>query len=304
MYYDDLLPQIQESIEPLFGYGKLADYIPALAKVDPKQFGIAVRTIDGLESYSGKAYQPFSIQSISKVFTLTLALQTVGNKIWTKVGKGSCETSFNAIAPLECEHGIPRNPLVNAGAIIIADALISHIDDPRATILDFVRTISGNENIDYDLEVSESEKQYGHRNAAIANFMKSYNMLENDICDVLDLYYLHCSIKMSCMDIARAVTYLANGGYCPFAKDDIISLKEARKINALLFICGMYNASGDFAFRIGLPGKSGVGGGIFAIVPNNLSICVWSPELDDHGNSLIGIKALEEFIDKTGLSVF
>lgn len=315
MYFDDLLVQIEESVIPLFGKGEIVQYIPELSSIDPDQFGVAIATIDKNNYSAGKAFQPFSIQSISKAFTLTLALRLTGDTIWELVGKGACETSFNAIAPLEHKNGIPKNPFVNAGALIIADALISATDYPKEALLEFMYELCGNRNdddhtdiqgrkIQYDAKVAESEKASGYRNAALANLLKSYGVLHNDVSDVLDFYYYQCSLSMSCMDIARSTLYLANRGYCPLSGKEVISLTQARRINALLFTCGMYEASGDFAFRIGLPGKSGVGGGIFAVVPFNLTICVWSPNLDQHGNSLIGIQALDEFVKKTELSIF
>ncbi|MGE4466097.1 glutaminase [Sphaerochaeta sp.] len=304
MYFDEILQQIQDDMIPHFGKGKVVDYIPALRNMDPKGFGICVQTVDGQMSGAGSWEKKFSIQSISKVFSLTMALSIAGEDIWKNFSKSSSNAPFNAITPLEASCGIPTNPFVNAGAILVADMLISITEDAKTAILDFVRELSGNDSIQYDFAVAGSEKSTGYRNVALANLMKSYGVLKNSVDEVLDVYFHQCSLAMSCKDVAKATLYLANHGYCPEKGRQVIANSQTRRINALLMTCGMYESSSEFAFNIGLPGKSGVGGGIFVTVPHNLSVCIWSPELDEHGNSYVGTKALEDFIEKTDLSVF
>ncbi len=304
MDYQDILEQIKDEVTPLLGQGQVASYIPALATVDVNNFGMALCTVDGDMFSTGDADELFSIQSISKTLTLTLALNYLGNELWKRVGREVSGDAFNSIIQLEYNKGIPRNPLLNAGALVVCDCIISHQSNAKKTILKFVKEQAGNQAIEYDFEIAESEKKHGYRNAALANFMKSFANIDNEVDEVLDLYFHQCSLAMSCQDLARAVLFLANNGVSPITGKTIISAKQAKKINSLLLTCGMYDAVGDFAYRVGLPAKSGVGGGITAIVPGRMTICVWSPALDKSGNSLVGIKALELFTNITGYSIF
>lgn len=304
MNYQKIIEEIYSEVKELQGEGKVADYIPALANIDPAKFGIAITSIDG-ESYKiGDAEEPFSIQSISKAFTLTLAIKKLGKKIWDRVGKEPSGNAFNSLVQLEYEHGIPRNPFINAGALVLTDAIISNYKQPKQTILDFIRDLTANQDIYYDKKVAKSEKEHGFTNAALANFMKNFNNIENDIEAVLDVYFHQCSIAMSCMDLTKAFMYLTNHGLDPHTNEAILTKSQAKRINSLMLTCGLYDESGEFAFKVGLPGKSGVGGGIVAIIPNKLSIAVWGPELDKFGNSLMGMKALELFTTKTEMSIF
>ncbi|HSH04341.1 MAG TPA: glutaminase [Anaerolineae bacterium] len=304
MNYQPILDEIAEEIKPYFGRGKVADYIPALAQVPPTKFGIAIQTVDGEVFTVGDAAERFSTQSVSKLFTLTLAIKLVGEKLWERVGREPSGNPFNSLVQLEYEQGIPRNPFINAGAHIVTDHICSHTDNGAQSILDFIHTITNDKTIAYDPEVAQSEKETGHRNAALANFLKSFGRLDNDVQTVLNVYYQHCSLRMSCLDLARATLYLANGGFHPLTGQRILTRSQAKRVNSLLLTCGLYDAVGDFAFRVGLPAKSGVGGGIVAIMPRMLTIAVWSPELNEPGNSLIGTKALELFTIKTGQSIF
>ncbi len=304
MDYQAIIEEINIDVRSLIGKGKVADYIPALANVSADNFAMAIHTVDGQVFSVGEADTPFSIQSVSKSLTLTLALDYLGNKLWKRVGKEVSGNAFNSIVQLEYHQGIPRNPLINAGALVIADCIISSVDNAKNTILKFVKREAGNQAVHYDFEVVESERKHGYRNAALANFMKSYGNIDNDIYDVLSVYFHHCALSMNCKDLAKVFLFLANNGVSPVTGDTIISPNQAKKINSLLLTCGMYDAVGDFAYRVGLPAKSGVGGGIVAIVPGQMSISVWSPELDKNGNSLAGVKALELFTTKTGCSVF
>jgi len=304
MDYQDILNEINEEIKPYLKLGKVASYIPELASVPYEKFGIALHTVDGKTYLAGDANEKFSIQSISKLFTLTLAKQLIGEQLWARVGREPSGNPFNSLVQLEYESGIPRNPFINAGALVITDVLISNFEKPKDKILDLLRLLSGNEKIDFDLDVAKSEKETGYLNKALANFLKSFNNLENEPEEVLDVYFNQCSIAMSCSDLANSVIFLANDGKSHNFDEEITTEKQTKYINSILLTCGTYDSVGDFAYRVGLPGKSGVGGGIVAVMPDKFSICVWSPGLNESGNSLAGTKALELFTTMTGISVF
>jgi glutaminase len=285
--------------------GQVASYIPELAKVDPARFGIAVATADGQLLIGGDADTGFSIQSISKVFALTLALGKVGDQLWERVGREPSGTPFNSIVQLEQEQGVPRNPFINAGAIVVADVNLGG-HQPRVAIgemLRFVRYLTGDDAIAINSDVAASETATGFRNMALANYMRAFGNLRHPVDLVLGLYVHQCAIEMSCRQLALAGRYLMLGGRHPDG-GRVVSPGRARRINALMLTCGHYDASGDFAFRVGIPGKSGVGGGILAIVPGRASIAVWSPGLNASGNSCLGTQALERLAQRTGWSVF
>jgi glutaminase len=306
MEVQDILHDVYHDMKPHLGEGKVADYIPALARVDPKKFGMAVVTAEGEVFKVGDADEPFSIQSVSKVFTLTLALGRIGTGLWSRVGREPSGTSFNSIVQLEHEHGIPRNPFINAGAIVVADVLLAG-HEPRETlgeILQFFRYLSGDDSVYIDDDVARSEQATGFRNAALANYMRAFGNIENAVEKTLGVYYHQCSVAMSCAQLAMASHFLASGGRHPLSGQTVVGTERARRINALMLTCGHYDASGDFAYRVGLPGKSGVGGGIMAIAPGKASIAVWSPGLNANGNSAAGTRALEMFAKRTGWSVF
>lgn len=302
--YQSCINEIYHEVKPLLGLGRVADYIPALAEVDPNQFGIAVQTLDGELFQTGDAQVPFSIQSISKVFVFAMVFRAWGDKLWSRMSREPSGSSFNSLVQLENENGIPRNPFINAGALVSTDCLLTISRNPLKEILNFVRGLADNQRISYDSVVANSERETGFRNAALVNFMKSFGNIGNDVDAVLNAYFHQCGLMMNCVDLARAFTFLANGGVNPFNGEQILTPSQAKRVNALMQTCGLYNESGEFAFCTGLPGKSGVGGGIVAVVPKLLSICVWSPELNKHGNSLIGMKALELFTTRTGISIF
>lgn len=302
---ESILAGVHADIADHIGEGKVADYIPALAKVDPSRFGLAVVTVGGEVFTLGDAEEPFSIQSVSKVFTLTMALGRVGEALWKRVGREPSGTPFNSIVQLEHEHGIPRNPFINAGAIVVADTLLSG-HEPRETlgeVLSFMRHISGDDTVIIDREVARSEQQTGFRNAALANYMFAFSNIHNPVEKTLGVYFHQCALSMSCVQLAKAGLFLANRGKLA-SGHSVVSSERARRINALMLTCGHYDASGDFAFRVGLPGKSGVGGGILAIAPGKAAIAVWSPGLNANGNSATGTKALESFARRTGWSIF
>jgi glutaminase len=286
--------------------GRVADYIAPLAGVDPARFGLAVVTADGACHLAGDADMPFSIQSVSKVFTLTLALGRVGDRIWDRVGREPSGTAFNSIVQLESERGVPRNPFINAGAIVVADMILAG-HQPREAIgeiLRFVRGLAGDEAIYIDEVVARAEQQTGFRNAALANYMRAFDNLDNPVDLTLGVYFHHCAIAMSCRQLALAGRYLMARGVNPETGKRVVSPERARRINALMLTCGHYDGSGEFAFRVGLPGKSGVGGGILAIAPGQASIAVWSPGINASGNSQLGMVALERLAQRTGWSVF
>ncbi|RTR34605.1 glutaminase B [Shewanella atlantica] len=299
-----LLEQVVDKVRPLLGQGKVADYIPALACVDPNKIGIAVTTIDGTTIGAGDYLEPFSIQSISKVFSLTMALTLYEeNEIWSRVGKEPSGQSFNSLVQVELERGLPRNPFINAGALVIADLLQSRLGAPKHRMLESIRHLSGNHKLVSDKVVARSEYEHSARNAAIAYLMKSFGNFNNDVDTVLRSYFHYCAIRMSCADLSKAMLYLANRGQSLTGKQ-LISPVQTRQMNALLATSGLYDGAGEFAYRVGMPGKSGVGGGIIAVIPGDMSICVWSPELDLNGNSLAGTAALEEFCQRLGRSIF
>ncbi len=301
---DALLDSVLARVRPLIGQGKVADYIPALAEVSPVKLGIAVCTVDGQMWQSGDANERFSIQSISKVLSLMLAMGRYHeDEIWQRVGKDPSGQPFNSLLQLELEKGKPRNPFINAGALVVCDMLQSRLSAPKQRMLEAVRGLSGNDDIVYDGRVARSEFEHSARNAAIAWLMKSFGNFNNDVMTVLQSYFHYCALKMSCNELARTFVFLANQGRA-FDGQAIISPLHARQINALMITSGMYESSGEFAWRVGMPGKSGVGGGIIAIVPHEMSIAVWSPELDAAGNSLAGTSALELLAREIGRSIF
>lgn len=299
-----ILKEVQTEVQPLLCQGAVADYIPELASVDAQQFAMNVLTTKG-ESFSvGSASKQFSIQSISKLFTLSLALRYVGNDLWKRLGREPSGSAFNSLVQLEYEQGIPRNPFINAGAIVVSDVLLSQSRDAKKEFLHFLREICSNENINYNLLVRDSEHKTGHRNKALANFIKSFKNLENDVEEVLEAYYSFCSVGMSCEDLSKASLFLANEGKCILKDKTLLSPSQTKYVNSLLLTCGTYDAVGDFAYRVGLPAKSGVGGGIVAVMPRKFSVSVYAPALNNRGNSLAGTKALELFTTKTGISIF
>jgi glutaminase len=301
-----ILAAVQSDMQAHLGHGKVADYIPALARVDPMRFGMAAMTVDGDTAATGDADIPFSIQSVSKVFTLTMALEKVGGSLWRRVGREPSGSRFNSMVRLEQEHGVPRNPLINPGALVVCDVLLGG-GIPNAAIgriTDFLRELAGDPGVHVDMEVAQSEADTGFRNASLANFLKASGNLLGPVEEVLDVYFHQCALAMSCRQLARAGLYLAGGGHDPITGARITSAVRARRINAIMMTCGHYDASGEFAFRVGLPGKSGVGGGILAVAPKRGVAAVWSPGLNAAGTSQVGALALERFAALAGWSVF
>lgn len=302
--YQEIIEEIFNELKTKPNPGKVASYIPELSNVSPNKFGVYLRTVEGETFCYGDSHEPFSIQSIAKVLSLALAYKKDGVKLWKRVGVEPSGNPFNSLVQLEYDGGKPRNALINAGAIVICDVLMSQYEDAPEVLLDFIRTISGNPRIEYDSRIAESEKSTGFRNMALVNFIKSFDNIKNDSEKVLDFYFNLCSIKMSCKELAETFVFLANNGRNLELNRDILTTSETKRLNAIMLTCGFYDEAGDFTYKVGLPGKSGVGGGIVAVYPNNYSIAVWSPKLNKKGNSYMGMKFLERFTSETGLSIF
>jgi glutaminase len=307
----DILDRIAQQAHSLYGQGKVASYIPALAQVPPQQFGMAIALIDGTCVSTGSAHTPFSIQSISKLFTFVLALKLLGDDVWQRVGREPSGAAFNSMVQLETEKGIPRNPFINAGALVITDMLTTRYAHLDMALLGALRRLSDSPDLNWDMQTAKSERDTADRNMAMAYFMKSYGNFVNPPDLVLDNYCRQCAIEMSCAQLAQASMFLANGGLDiggrgtasnQISGEQFLSADAARRVNALLLTCGAYDAAGDFAYRIGLPVKTGVGGGMVAIVPGVGTVAVWGPELDTKGNSVLGAFALEQLVQHTGWS--
>ena len=303
MNYQEILEKIYTEILPYAQEGKQADYIPALAKVNPDQFGMCLSTVGGHQYSIQDAETRFSIQSISKVFAIALALSIKGEEVWKQVGKEPSGTAFNSLFQLELEKGIPRNPFINSGAIVVADILLNELENPEEDFIRFIRTLCGNDNIDYNMEVAVSEREHGYLNAAIANLLKYHGRITNDIEHVLMFYFKMCSVEMSCQELSEA--FLAFTGYKEFSYAGFnLTNSQVKRLNAVMQTCGFYDEAGEFSYLVGLPGKSGVGGGIVAIHPLKYSVTVWSPRLNNKGNSIMGMKALELLTTYTAESIF
>lgn len=303
MDYKSIIEDIYQEILPFADKGRQADYIPALAKVDPDQFGMCLDTVDGEEYPFMSADVRFSIQSISKVFALAMCLSLKGESLWQRVGKEPSGTAFNSLIQLEIEKGIPRNPFINAGALVLSDILISELKDPEGEFLNFVRSLCGDDTVDYNMEVAMSERETSYLNAAITNLLKHYGTIDNDIEDVLMFYLKMCSVDMSCRQLSKA--FLAFTNHLPFEYAGFrLSTSRIKRLNAVMQTCGFYDEAGEFSYLVGLPGKSGVGGGIVAVYPMRYAVAVWSPRLNSKGNSVMGMKALELLTTRTNESIF
>ncbi|WP_299314508.1 glutaminase [uncultured Aquimarina sp.] len=304
MQYQKILDTIKSETLAKSTTGKVATYIPELAKIDPDKFGMHLYCINSGHYGFGNENERFSIQSISKVLSLTLGMSLLDDELFKRVDVEPSGDPFNSLIQLEYENGIPRNPFINAGALVIADLLVSNLKNPQQEFLNFIHKITGDSSININQKVFDSEKKYSHRNAALLNLMKSFGNIKNDIETVLDLYIYQCSIEMSCKELSTAFMIYANAGKTLFNDNQIISGRKIKRINAIMQTCGFYDEAGEFSFRVGLPGKSGVGGGIAAIHPGQYTVTVWSPPLNPKGNSELGMYALERLTTLTGFSIF
>lgn len=303
MHFQSILNEVYTEVLAMNLDGKVSESIPELSKINPSKFGIHLTTLEGGNFGIGDSNERFSIQSVSKTLTLAMAFSKLGEKVWERVDVEPSGDPFNSLVQLEYEKGIPRNPFINAGAIVIADMIVTLYENPKEDFLDFLRAISGSDTINYNPRVAQSEKDTGFRNRALANFLKSFGNIENDVDEVLDFYFHQCSVEMSCKELAQAFYFFANAGK---TKEEVLILTESqtKRLNAIMQTCGFYDESGEFTYKVGLPGKSGIGGGIVALFPKKFTIATWNPRLNEKGNSELGMHALELFTTKTGMSIF
>lgn len=301
--FQHILDEIAAQAQNTQDKGEIASYIPQLACIDKDKFGIALLDNNGTLYSSGDTHEAFSVQSITKVLTLSMAFDLLGDTLWECVGVEPSGDPFNHLSLLEQENGKPRNPLINAGAIVVADILVSKLENPKQEFLEFVRNIANDTTIQYDESVAQSEKNTGFRNYAAAYLIKSFGNLENDVETVLDFYFHQCSLSMSCEQLVNTFYIFANRGRC-LQNHQHLNLSQIKRINAIMLSCGFYDEAGEFGFRVGLPGKSGVGGGIVALFPDNFCVVTWSPGLNKKGNSKLGLQALEKLTTDSGLSIF
>jgi glutaminase len=303
MKYSEILHKIKQEINLVSDRGQVASYIPELAKIDTRKFGIHLIDAAKNEFSVGDSQEAFSIQSISKVLSLSQAIGLIGENLWERVDVEPSGDPFNHLSLLELENGIPRNPLINAGALVVADVLVSHLKNPKQDFLTYIQDITGDKSINFDFKVAKSEKETGFRNYAAANLLKSYGNLHNDVATVLDFYFHQCSLSLNCNQLTKLFFVFMNGGKCMQNKT-YLTTSQVKRINALMLTCGFYDEAGEFAFEVGLPGKSGVGGGIVALLPNNYCVATWSPGLNKKGNSKLGMLALEMLTTATKQSIF
>ncbi|SHF48953.1 L-glutaminase [Salegentibacter echinorum] len=304
MDYQKILNTIDEELSYRDVSGKVASYIPELAKIDPRKFGMHVFCGDNQHFSFGDSDELFSVQSIAKVFSLSMAMRIMGEDLWDRVDVEPSGDAFNSLSQLEYENGIPRNPFINAGALIIADILVDQLENPEQELLDFVRKITQDNSINFDPKITASEKETGYRNIALVNYMKALGNIKCDVEPVVDFYFHLCSLAMSCKQLAQAFMLYANKGKILGTEEQVLTPVTVKRINSLMQTCGFYDEAGEFSFEVGLPGKSGVGGGIVAIHPEQYSVAVWSPILNEQGNSSLGMKALKRLTSLTGVSVF
>lgn len=304
MNYKETFSSIYNVLSTLDNEGQTAQYIPELAQVDPKKFGVSLYTNKGKLYSFGNSQEEFSIQSIVKVLALALAYRREGSQLWQRVDVEPSGTPFNSLVQLEFERGIPRNPFINAGAIVVVDVLVRLFENPKQKFLNFIKEIIGEEKIAYSEKITASEKQHAFTNMALVNLMKSFGNIKNDIEVVMDLYFTLCSICMTTDQVAKVFSFLSNKGVSPITNNMIVSPRQSKRINAIMQTCGFYDESGEFAYKVGLPGKSGVGGGIIAVHPGYYSIAIWSPKLNKKGNSYLGSKFLEAFTTVAESSIF
>lgn len=303
MNFQNVINEVYQEVTSKNLEGKVSESIPELAAIDASKFGIHVTTLSNDDYGIGDSLERFSIQSVSKPLTLAMVFTVLGETLWERVGVEPSGDPFNSLVQLEYEKGIPRNPFINAGAIVIADMIVSSFSNPKQDFLDFLKKITGSYTINFNPRVARSESDFGHRNRALAHFLKSFGNIKNDVDAVLDFYFHQCSVEMSCKELAQAFYFFANRGKTK-ENIQIITESQAKRLNAIMQTCGFYDESGEFTYKVGLPGKSGIGGGIVALYPQKFVIATWNPRLNEKGNSEMGMHALELFTTKTGLSIF
>lgn len=281
------------------GRGTPSTQIPGLDEVKPELFGFTAVLLDGTVVSSGDTKKAFSLQSITKLFSLAALLRRK-HDVWSEIGWEPTDASFRSLAELEARDGRPRNPFVNAGALVVTDQLLTLDGDGLQPTLDLIREQSGNERISSVTKIARAEYRNAHLNIAIAHTLAEHGRLANPIPAVLKAYFRQCAIAASTEDTARAALFLADRD----RKSPVLSADSRRRVNAVTLTAGMYSAAGDIAYRVGIPVKSGIGGGIVGVLPGVGTVCVWSPPLDERGNSAGGIVALEEFSRVAGWSLF
>jgi len=302
--YQKIFKEIVSELETFEDTGKVANYIPELGLVDPNKFGVHLTTLDNQQFSCGDFDEKFSIQSIAKVLVLIPVYLKKDTELWKRVGVEPPGTPFNSLVQLEADCGIPRNPLINAGAMVVCDVFISLFENPKKAFLDFIRKVSDNPAIDFNSKIACSEKDTGFRNAALVNLIKAFGNIKNSVDEVLDFYFHLCSIEMTCQELSRTFLFLANHGVDPLNNQKFLPASKSKRVMAIMQTCGFYDEAGEFSFKVGLPGKSGVGGGIVAIHPGKYSVALWSPRLNAKGNSAKGMRFLELLTSKTESSIF
>ncbi len=304
---EELLEKILAACEPFVRQGKLADYIPELTKADPNDLGICIQSSDGRMSHAGDYHKCFTIQSIVKPILLLQALMDNGiASVRQKVGVEATGKPFDAINYTEqallSDH---INPMVNMGAIAICTMIQGRTYQEKfQRLLSLTKRLACNPDLSVNEAVYLSEKRTGNKNRALAYLLKTYGMIEDDVEQVLDCYFRACSIQVNCSDLANIGFTLANHGRLPISGERIFPSEYGSYVNAILMTCGMYDGSGEFAVNVGVPAKSGVGGGIMAVVPTRMGIGIFSPALDEKGNSVAGIQVLKQLSQKLYLSIF
>jgi len=304
MGFKPILEKIYSEVLKQPDNGQPASYIPELAIINPNKFGVFLQPIHEKGCGVGDYDEKFSIQSVSKALLLSLVFKEKGEDLWQRMEYEPSGTSFNSLVQLEQEQGIPRNPLINAGALVMCDIMIDLYENPKEKFLDYVRHLAQNSEITYNEKIVKSEAESGFTNVAIVNLMKAFQNIHNNVNDVLDLYFHMCGIEMTCRELSQTFIFFANNGVIPTTNERILDISKTKRINAIMQTCGFYDEAGEFAFKVGLPGKSGVGGGIVAIHPNQYTVAVWSPRLNKKGNSAKGMFFLELLTSETVSSIF
>ena len=304
---EELLERLLKECRPAAREGRVADYIPELAKGDPEALGIYIIGSEGKRSWAGDCRQPFTIQSIVKPILLLQALLDNGAEfVMSRVGVEATGKPFDAInsGDQHLDSG-NINPMVNMGAIVMCSLIHGGGYEERfSRLLNLTRKLAGDRELGVDEAVYHSEKSHGSKNRALAYLLKSHGLLDGDVEEVLDCYFRACSIRLDCRGLAHIGAVLSNRGRLPVSNERIFPSALSRYVNAILMTCGMYDGSGEFALRVGVPAKSGVGGGIMAVAPTRMGIGIFGPALDRKGNSVAGIKLLERLSGELHLSIF
>lgn len=301
------LEQILRESAPYAGQGRVATYIPELAHSNPHHLGVTVTFLDGTSISAGDAGVPFTLQSISKLFSLIIAIEDCGfDSVFSRVGKEPTGDPFNSIVKLETiKPHKPLNPMINAGAIAVCSLIKGNgVDEKLQRILQLLQKLSNCPSLRVNEDVYLSEKRSADRNRALAYFMRDSGIIEGEVEEVLDLYFRHCAIELTTKELSRIAAVFATDGRDLQTGEQIIPTQIARVCKTFMVTCGMYNASGEFAIDAGIPAKSGVSGGILSAVPHKLGIGVYGPALDEKGNSMAGVKLLERLAQMWQLSIF